>query len=206
MTSLDQAEMTLPAPFIHPTAQVSPAATLGAGTSVWNWAQIREGARLGVQCIIATGVYIDLGVQIGNRVKIQNHVSVYHGVTLEDGVFVGPHVCFTNDRLPRAINADGTLKRDSDWTVTPILVRSGAALGANSVILPGVTIGRWALVGAGAVVTRDVPAHGLVLGNPARLVGYVCRCAQRLTAADGIWVCPACGLKIELPDLQESLC
>ena len=161
----------MPAPFVQVTAQVSPQAVLGAGTRVWNWVQIREGARLGEQCIISKGVYIDYGVQIGNRVKIQNHVSVYHGVTLEDGVFVGPHVCFTNDRLPRAINADETLKADSDWAVTPTLVRSGASLGANSVILPGVTIGRWALVGAGAVVTADVPDHGLVMGNPARLVG-----------------------------------
>lgn len=206
MTQASNHEASLPAPTVHPTAQVSPEATLGAGTSVWNWVQIREGARLGTQCIIAKGVYIDFDVQIGNRVKIQNHVSVYHGVTLEDGVFVGPHVCFTNDRLPRAINADGTLKGDSDWTVTPILVRTGAALGANSVILPGVTIGRWALVGAGAVVTRDVPDHGLVLGNPARLVGYVCRCANRLTVANAVGVCPACGLEIELSDWQESLC
>ena len=205
MTQASNHEASLPAPTVHPTAQVSPEATLGAGTSVWNWVQIREGARLGTQCIIAKGVYIDFGVQIGNRVKIQNHVSLYHGVTLEDGVFVGPHVCFTNDRLPRAINADGTLKGDSDWTVTPILVRTGAALGANSVILPGVTIGRWALVGAGAVVTRDVPDHGLVLGNPARLVGYVCRCANRLTVANAVGVCPACGLEIELSDWQESL-
>ncbi len=190
----------MPAPFVQVTAQVSPQAVLGAGTRVWNWVQIREGARLGEQCIISKGVYIDYGVQIGNRVKIQNHVSVYHGVTLEDGVFVGPHVCFTNDRLPRAINADETLKADSDWAVTPTLVRSGASLGANSVILPGVTIGRWALVGAGAVVTADVPDHGLVMGNPARLVGYVCRCANRLTVIATTGTCAACGLKIELAD------
>lgn len=191
----------MPAPFVHPTAQVSPQATLGAGSRVWNWVQIREGARLGEQCIIAKGVYIDFGVQIGSRVKIQNHASVYHGVTLEDGVFVGPHVCFTNDRLPRAVNADGTLKDDGDWAVTPTLVRSGASLGANSVILPGVTIGRWALVGAGAVVTADVPDHGLALGNPARLVGYVCCCANRLTVIATTGICSACGLKIELADL-----
>ncbi|MFZ1238308.1 MAG: acyltransferase [Anaerolineae bacterium] len=206
MTQASSRDAPLPAPFIHPTAQVSPQATLGAGTTVWNWVQIREGARLGEQCIIAKGAYIDYGVQIGSRVKIQNQVSVYHGVTLEDGVFVGPHVCFTNDRLPRAINADGTLKRDSDWAVTPTLVRSGASLGANSVILPGVTVGRWALVGAGAVVTHDVPDHGLVLGNPARLVGYVCHCANRLTVANSVGVCPACGREIELPDWQENLC
>lgn len=198
MTQASKQDAPLSAPTIHPTAQVSPQAMLGAGTSVWNWAQIREGARLGAQCIIAKGVYIDVGVQIGNRVKIQNHVSVYHGVTLEDGVFVGPHVCFTNDRLPRAINADGTLKSDSDWTVTPILVRAGAALGANSVILPGVTIGRWALVGAGAVVTHDVPDHGLVMGNPARLEGYVCFCAQRLILEGTTGYCPSCGAEIDL--------
>ncbi len=193
-----------PAVFVHPTAEVSPQAHLGTGVSVWNWAQIREGAQVGEQCIIGKGVYIDAGVQIGRRVKIQNHASLFHGVTLEDGVFVGPHVCFTNDRLPRAINPDGTRKSDSDWTVTPTLVRAGAALGANSVILPGVVIGRWALVGAGAVVTHDVPAHGLVTGNPARLVGYVCCCGARLQTADGVGLCTACGRQIELE--EENRC
>lgn len=186
--------------FVHPTAQVSPQARLGAGTRVWNWAQVREDAVLGEQCIVGKGAYIDAGVQIGHRVKIQNHVSIYHGVTLEDGVFVGPHVCFTNDRLPRAINPDGTLKSDADWVVVPTLVCSGAALGAASVIVAGVTIGRWALVGAGAVVTHDVPAHGLVMGNPARLVGYVCTCGQRLILEGTTGYCPACGAEVDLID------
>ena len=187
-------------PSIHPTAEVSPQASLGSGTHVWNWAQSRNGAVLGEQCIVGKGVYVDSGVHIGHRVKIQNHVSIYRGVTLDDGVFVGPHVCFTNDRLPRAINPDGSLKSDADWVIAPTLVHTGAALGAASVIVAGVTIGRWALVGAGAVVTRDVPDHGLVVGNPARLVGYVCFCAQRLIVEGTTGYCPACGAEVDLID------
>ncbi|MBF6591393.1 MAG: N-acetyltransferase, partial [Ktedonobacterales bacterium] len=161
--------------FIHPTADVSQDARVADGTKIWSYAQIREGAQVGAECVIGKNVYVDFGVHIGNRVKIQNNVSVYHGVTIEDGVFVGPHVCFTNDLLPRAITPDGQLKGTDDWEVGPIVVRYGASLGANSTIVPGVTIGSFALVGAGAVVSRDVPDHGLVYGNPARLHGYVCR-------------------------------
>src|SRR5215217_3679629 len=131
--------------YIHPTADVSPKAILGEGTRVWHEVQIREGAVLGRNCIVGKGVYIDFGVQIGDNVKIQNRSSVYHGTTLEDGVFVGPHVIFTNDKLPRAITPDGTLKSDDDWEVGPIRVCYGASLGAGAIILPGVTIGRWAL-------------------------------------------------------------
>ena len=135
---------------------------------------------IGQSCIISKDVYIDQGVRIGNNVKIQNGVSVYHGVTIEDGVFVGPHVCFTNDKYPRAINPDGSLKRGSDWQVSGTLVRYGAALGARSVVLPGIVIGEWAMTAAGAVVTHDVPPYGLVVGHPARLVGFVCPCGWRL--------------------------
>src|SRR5436853_1066611 len=114
--------------YIHPTADVSPKATLGEGTKVWHQAQVREGAVLGHNCIVGKGAYIDFGVQIGDNVKIQNRASVYHGVTLEDGVFVGPHVIFTNDRRPRAVNPDESIKSDSDWVVGPIHVGRGAAI------------------------------------------------------------------------------
>jgi len=179
--------------YIHPTAEVSTQAQLGAGTRIWHHAQVREGVRMGSQCIVGKGTYIDFDVHIGDNVKIQNYSLLYHGATVEDGVFIGPRVCLTNDKMPRAITPDGALKGTDDWEVGPIVVRYGASLGAGSLVLPGVTIGRFAMVGAGAVVTRDVPDFGLVVGQPARLVGYVCRCGQRLTqteAAD-FW-CAVC--------------
>jgi acetyltransferase-like isoleucine patch superfamily enzyme len=169
---------------IHPTADVSSLARIGDGTKIWHQVQIREGARIGRSCIIGKGVYIDSNVLIGDQVKIQNGASVYHGVTIEDGVFIGPHACLTNDRLPRAITAEGQLKREADWEVGRILVQYGASIGAGAIILPGVTVGRFALVGAGAIVARDVVAHGLVLGNPAKLVGFVCACGHRLVEAN----------------------
>ena len=178
---------------IHPTADVSPKAHVGEGTSIWHQAQIREGATIGRECIIGKNVYVDFDLSIGDRVKIQNNCSVYHGATLEDGVFLGPHVVLTNDLYPRAINPDGTLKGNDDWEVGPIRICYGAAVGSRAVILPCVTIGRFALIGAGAVVTRDVPAHGLVIGAPARLIGYVCACGHRLVAADGGLRCERCG-------------
>lgn len=182
---------------IHPTAEVSADADIGTGTSIWNQAQVRERARIGSGCVIGKNVYVDRDVVIGDRVKIQNNVSVFHGVTVEDGVFIGPHVCFTNDRLPRAVNPDGSPRSNDDWEVRPIRVRAGAALGANSTILPGVTIGRWAMVGAGSVVTRDVADHELVVGNPARRLASVCACGETLRDADDgsrfAGPCPRCG-------------
>jgi acetyltransferase-like isoleucine patch superfamily enzyme len=182
---------------IHPTAEVSEHSEIGEGTSIWNHAQVRERARIGRDCIIGKNVYVDADVVIGDRCKVQNNVSLYHGVTVEDGVFIGPHVCFTNDKLPRAINADGTLKSDADWEVSPILVSHGASLGANSTILPGVTIGAWAVVGSGSVVTRDVPPYGVVVGNPARRVASACVCGRTLpddpSGAPFAGSCPACG-------------
>jgi Acetyltransferase (isoleucine patch superfamily) len=146
-------------------------------------------------------------VVVGDRVKIQNNASLYHGVTVEDGVFIGPHVCFTNDKLPRAINRDGSAKSDLDWEVSPILVRTGAALGANSTILPGVTVGRWAMVGSGSVVTRDVDDYALVVGNPARRIGSACTCGQPLRdAEDGPFhgTCPRCGEPFPVPTEEAN--
>jgi acetyltransferase-like isoleucine patch superfamily enzyme len=142
---------------------------------------------------VGKGAYIDLDVTLGDNVKVQNGVYVYHGVTVEDGVFLGPGVILTNDKLPRAINPDGSLKSDADWEVSPTLIKRGASIGAGAVVLPGVTVGEFAMVGAGAVVTRDVPAHVLVYGNPARSQGYVCCCGQPLRVQDGgQWKCEVC--------------
>jgi acetyltransferase-like isoleucine patch superfamily enzyme len=191
-------------PRIHPTAEVSPKAQIGEGTSVWNQAQVREDTVIGENCILSKDVYVDFGVVIGSNVKIQNGVSVYHGVTIEDGVFVGPHVCFTNDKYPRAVNPDGSLKGGADWQVSEILIQQGAALGARSVVLPGVTVGKWAMVAAGAVVTRDVPDYGLAVGHPARIKGFVCPCGRRLeqVGTEGETVhtcCSACDTQIDVP-------
>lgn len=152
-------------PFVHATATVDPHAQLGPGTRAWINVQVREGARIGADCILSKDVYVDHGVQIGDRCKIQNGVSVYHGVTIGDDVFVGPHACFTNDRVPRAFN--------SDWQLTATHIGRGASIGANATIVCGVTIGEFAMVAAGSVVTRDVEPFALVMGNPARKVGTV---------------------------------
>jgi len=186
---------------IHPTADVSSQAHIGANVKVWHRAQIREGANIGANCIIGKDVYIDFDVAIGANSKIQNGVYVYHGATIEEGVFLGPGVILTNDRSPRAINPDGSLKAATDWQVSPILIRRGASIGAGAIVLPGITVGEFAMIGAGAVVTRDVPPHGLVYGNPGRLHGYVCRCGETLSPAEpspqgdqpNVRSCPACG-------------
>lgn len=175
---------------VHPTADVSPAANIGAGASIWHQAQVREGASVGPGCIIGKGVYVGAGVKIGANCKVQNYSCVYEGATLEDGVFIGPEVVLTNDKYPRAINPDGTLKTDSDWHLGRTLIRYGAAIGSRSVVVTGVTIGKWALVAAGAVVTKDVPDHALVVGSPARQAGWACMCARLL---DADLRCPHCG-------------
>lgn len=162
--------------FIHPTANVSDKAVIGAGTKVWINVQIREQAQVGEGCILSKDVYIDHAVKIGARCKIQNSVSVYHGVEIGDDVFVGPNACFTNDKVPRAFN--------SDWQITPTRVENGASIGANATLVCGITIGEYAMVAAGSVVTRDVPPYTLVMGNPARAVGRVDKQGNRIPEDD----------------------
>src|SRR5712691_13403072 len=149
-----EATLAHEAGFIHPTADVSSQAKVGQGSCIWHQAQVREGAVIGTNCILGKGVYIDKDVRIGNNCKLQNGVFVFHGFDLEDGVFLGPGVMLLNDKNPRAINADGSLKSDSDWTVSVAVVQRGAAVGGGAVVLPGVNIGTFAMIGGGAVVKR----------------------------------------------------
>jgi UDP-2-acetamido-3-amino-2,3-dideoxy-glucuronate N-acetyltransferase len=179
---------------VHRTADVDERATLGPGTTVWHLAQIRENARLGRACIVGRGAYVGPGVIIGDNVKLQNYALVYEPARLEDGVFIGPAAVLTNDRYPRSVDLTGKLKRSEDWDALGVVVREGASLGARAVVLPGCDIGRWALVAAGAVVTRDVPDFALMAGVPARRIGWVGRACQRLVATGaGRWRCPQTG-------------
>jgi len=166
--------------FVHPSATVEEDVQIGKGSKIWHLAQVRHGSKIGQDCVIARNVFIDFDSQIGNNVKIQNHAIVYHQAIIEDGVFVGPNVCFTNDRLPRAINPDGTLKSADDWEVSKIQIKKGASIGGHSVLTPGVTIGKFALIGAGSVVSKDVPDFALIYGNPAKIKGFVCRCGKKI--------------------------
>lgn len=175
--------------WVHPTAEVEPGAELAEDVRVWHLCHVRTGARVGDGTSLGRGVFVDAGVQIGARCKVQNGVSVYRGVHLEDEVFLGPGAVLTNDLRPRATSAD--------WAVTPTRVRRGASIGAGAVVVCGTTIGVHAMVGAGAVVTRDVPDHALVIGNPARTAGWVCRCgdivSRAATRPDDLR-CAACAL------------
>ena len=157
---------------VHPTATVEDDAAVGRGTRIWHRSHVRAGSHVGADCTVGFSVYIDTGVVVGDRCKIQNHVSVYRGVVLEDDVFVGPGATFTNDLYPRA--------GSGEWEVVPTRIHRGASVGANATVVCGVEVGAWAMVGAGAVVTADVPAHALVIGTPARLHGWVCTCGRLL--------------------------
>jgi UDP-2-acetamido-3-amino-2,3-dideoxy-glucuronate N-acetyltransferase len=192
---------------VHSTADLEAGVSVGPGTSIWHRAQVRTAARIGADCVIGRDVFIDEGVEIGNRVKIQNAALVYHGVTVENGVFIGPNAILTNDRFPRAISATGELARADDWVVSPIRLHAGCSIGAGAVVVAGRDVGRFATVGAGAVVTRDVPDHALVAGNPARRIGWVCACGRRLADGAGTPVgtdhagdaaCPACAARYEI--------
>jgi UDP-2-acetamido-3-amino-2,3-dideoxy-glucuronate N-acetyltransferase len=164
--------------FVHPSATVDPGASIGKGTLIWHYCHVMKGAKIGRNCIIGQNVYLGRAAVVGDGVKIQNNVSIYDRVTLEDDVFCGPSMVFTNVINPRAF-----IERKDEFM--PTLVKKGATLGANCTILCGTTIGRYAMVGAGAVITRDVPDYGLALGVPAQQVGWVCRCGVTLDPPAG---------------------
>jgi acetyltransferase-like isoleucine patch superfamily enzyme len=179
---------------IQATADVDGRAVLGPGTTVWHLAQIREDARLGQGCIVGRGAYVGPGVTIGDHVKLQNYALVYEPAVLENGVFVGPAAVFTNDHYPRSVDPDGRLKRGDDWEAVAVVCREGASIGARAVCVAPVTIGRWAMVAAGSVVTKDVPDFALVAGVPARRIRWVGRAGVPLErGSDGAWTCPETG-------------
>ncbi|WP_411730610.1 DapH/DapD/GlmU-related protein [Paeniglutamicibacter sp.] len=177
------------------SADVSADAVIGAGTSVWHLAQVREGARLGANCIVGRGAYVGTGVVMGDNCKVQNYALVYEPARLADGVFIGPAVVLTNDTYPRAINPDGTIKSAHDWEPVGVTIERGASIGARATCVAPVTIGAWATVAAGAVVVKDVPAYALVAGVPARRLGWVGEAGHPLVAGEtpGDWVCPVTG-------------
>lgn len=181
---------------IHKSAYVEDA-EIGKGTKIWHFVHVRKGAKIGKNCNVGKGVYIDTNVEIGDNCKIQNFATIYQGVKIENDVFIGPHVCFTNDISPRAFIWN-------EERLEKTLVKNGASIGANATIVAGITIGKYAMVGAGAVVTRDIPDHGLVLGNPARLKGFVCKCGARVNKVVSeddykvVLKCSECGEKIKI--------
>jgi UDP-2-acetamido-3-amino-2,3-dideoxy-glucuronate N-acetyltransferase len=175
------------------SADVADSARIGSGSSVWHLAQVREDAVLGENCVIGRGAYIGTGVTLGDNCKVQNYALVYEPAELGHGVFIGPAVVLTNDTYPRAVNPDGSLKSASDWQPVGVSIREGASIGARAVCVAPVTIGRWATVAAGSVVTRDVPDFALVAGVPARRLGWVGRAGVRLVEDGGTWECPKTG-------------
>jgi UDP-2-acetamido-3-amino-2,3-dideoxy-glucuronate N-acetyltransferase len=199
--------MINPGAHIHPSAEIEEDVDVGAGTAIWDRAQIRAGAKIGAECILGRDAFVDEGVTLGDRVKVGNGALLYRGATIEDGVFIGPRAILTNDRFPRAITPSGALARRGDWEVSPITLKKGCSVGAGAVIVAGVEIGTFATVGAGSVVTHSVPGHALVRGNPALGMGWVCACGRRLNDSMGRpapadperqangedLVCPHCG-------------
>lgn len=192
--------------FVSASANVADSAVVGPGSRIWHLAQIGDEAVLGASCVVGRGAYVGPGVRVGDKVKIQNYALVYAPATLESGVFVGPAVVLTNDLYPRSVEVDGEIKSGDSWARVGVVVKEGASLGARSVCVAPLTIGRWAMVGAGAVVIRDVPDFALVVGSPARQMGWVGRAGIRLEKdADSVWRCARTGERFveEKGELRE---
>lgn len=180
--------------FISSSADIDQRALIGEGTRIWHLAQVREDARIGAQCTIGRGAYIGPGVTLGDRCKVQNHALVYEPAVVADGVFIGPAVVLTNDLFPRAVTPHGGPKSAADWDSVGVVVKEGASIGARAVCIAPVTIGRWAMVAAGSVVTKDVADFALVAGVPARQIGWVGRAGVPLDDPDGrVLRCPRTG-------------
>lgn len=179
--------------FVHDSATVESQVQIGVDSKIWHQAQIRTRAQIGARCVIGKGVFVDFDVAIGDDCKLQNYACVYHGVVLGRGVFVGPHVVFTNDLRPRAVSPSFGLLGDGDWEVGSTVVGDGASIGANSTVLPNVNIGTWSMIAAGAIVTRNVQPYSLVIGTPAVHVAWLCRCGTKVIDAN----CDRCG---KVPD------
>ena len=179
--------------WVHDTAIVDPGATVGAGTRIWHWVHVCGGAKIGEKCVLGQNVFVGNKVTIGNNVRIQNNVSVYDDVTLEDDVFCGPSMVFTN-----VVNPRSHVSRKDEYR--PTLVKRGASIGANATVVCGYTIGEYAFVGAGAVITKDVAPYALVAGNPARRMGWMCVCGVRLAPATGLVACSSCTARYRIDE------
>lgn len=182
--------------YVDATAIIDDGVILGKGTKIWHFVHIMRDTKIGKDCVIADYVSVGRSVKIGDMVKIEDRATIFEGVTIEDSVFVGPHVTFTNDLYPRSLN--------KDWKITPTLVKHGSSIGAGTVIVCGVTIGEYAMIGAGTIVTNSIPSHALAYGNPARIRGFVCSCGRKLelekeTSLHVYMMCSVCKEKYEIP-------
>jgi UDP-2-acetamido-3-amino-2,3-dideoxy-glucuronate N-acetyltransferase len=194
--------------FAHETADVARSASIAPGSKIWHYAQVREYAVLGENCVVGRGAYVGTGVEVGDNCKIQNYALVYEPAKLGRGVFIGPAVVLTNDHFPRAINGDGTPKSPDDWHPVGVDIHEGASIGASATCVAPIVIGRWALVGSGSVVVRDVPDFALVVGSPARRIGWVGKSGQPLNADPNdpsAYICPATGERYRQTDQHRLI-